>query len=141
MIRPYADEDLEELLDVWYRASVPAHSFLPEDFFAFAERGLPISETLVYETAGRVVGFVSLIGTEVGGIFVDPDHQRSGVGTALLDAARDIHPVLELSVFAANMMGRRFYEAYGFEEVGRGIEEDTGQPEIRLRFERHESRA
>ena len=77
-------------LDVWYRSSLIAHSFLTEEFFA-AERQeiahdlLPMTETTVYESDGRVVGFVSLIENEVGAIFVDPDHQRRGIGRALMD--------------------------------------------------------
>ena len=141
IMRPYTDEDLGELLDVWYRASLIAHSFLPEGFFEterrqIAERWLPMAETTVYETGGHLVGFLSLVGNEVGGIFVDPDHQGRGIGRALMDGARDSRPFLELSVFEANSIGRRFYDAYGFKSVNRHIDEDTGQPELRLRLER-----
>ena len=67
MIRPYSDHDLDELLDVWYRASVIAHSFLTPEFLQrerrqIAEQWLPMAETSVYEFDGRVVGFLSLIG-------------------------------------------------------------------------------
>ena len=146
IMRPYIDEDLGELLDVWYRASLLAHSFLPEGFLEterqqIAERWLPMAETMVYETGGRVVGFLSLVGNEVGGIFVDPDHQGRGIGRALMDGARDSRPFLELSVFEANSIGRGFYDAYGFESVDRHIDEDTGQPELRLRFERESPEA
>ena len=138
-IRPYAASDLEELLDVWYRASRVAHAFLPEDFFdterrAIAEQWLPIAETVVYEVDGGVAGFLSLIGNEVGAIFVDPDQQGRGLGRALMDHARASRPQLELSVFEANHLGRRFYEHYGFEYVGSGIHEATGQTELRLRL-------
>lgn len=141
MIRPYADEDLGELLDVWYRPSLIAHSFLTEDFFdqeriQIAERWLPVAETMVYETDGRVVGFLAMIGNEVGAIFVDPHFQGRGIGRALMDTVRDSHPFLELDVFEANSGGRRFYDAYGFEFVDRHLSEATGQPELRLRFER-----
>jgi putative acetyltransferase len=136
-IRPFVDEDLSELLDVWYRASLIAHSFLPEEFFErerreIAERWLPMAETAVYESDGRVVGFLSLIGNEVGAIFVDPDHQGRGIGRALMDGARALRPMLELGVFEANSIGRRFYDAYGFEFIGRRVNEATGQPELRL---------
>lgn len=139
-IRPYEHKDQGELLDVWYRASLIAHSFLPEDFFEaerqrIAERWLPMAETTVYETDGRVVGFLSLIGNEVGAIFVDPDRQGRGVGRALMDGARDSRPFLELGVFEANSTGRRFYDAYGFEFVERQVNEATGHPELRLRLE------
>ena len=139
MIRPYTDEDLGELLEVWYRASLVAHSFLSEEFFEterrqIAEHWLPIAETAVCETEGRVVGFLSLIDNEVGAIFVDPDYQGRGIGRALMDAARDSRPFLELSVFEANCIGRRFYDAYGFELVDRQANEATGEPELRLRL-------
>ena len=139
MRRLYTDDDLVELLDVWYRASLLAHSFLSNEFFEverreIAERWLPIADTTVYEAGGRVVGFLSLIGNEVGAIFVDPDHQGRGIGRALMDGARDSRPFLELNVFEANSAGRRFYETYGFELVGRHMNDTAGQTELRLRF-------
>ena len=93
MIRPYADSDLEQLLDVWYRASLVAHPFLSEEFLAnerntIAEQWIPLADTTVHELDGRVAGFLSLIGDEVGAIFVDPEHQRRGIGRALMDTAR-----------------------------------------------------
>ena len=138
-LRPYAEEDLFEILDVWYRASQIAHSFLSEDFLSaerqeIAERWIPMADTTVCEVGERVVGFMSLIGTEVGGIFVDPEHQRKGIGSALLDQACRSQPHLELDVLEKNSIGRGFYEAYGFELVDRHIDDDTGQPALRLRF-------
>jgi len=129
------------LLDVWYRASLIAHSFLPEEFFEterrqIVEHWLPIAQTMVYETDGRVVGFLALIGNEVGAIFVDPDYQSRGIGRALMDAARVSRPCLELDVFEANVIGRSFYDVYGFEFVDRHVNEATGQPELRLRLGR-----
>ena len=140
-IRTAHPTDTEAMLDVWYRASLIAHSFLPEQFFvrerqAIAERWLPIAETTVAESSdGRVVGFLALIGNEVGAIFVDPDEQGSGIGRMLMDAASSSRPFLELNVFEANEIGRRFYEAYGFEVVGRHVGEATGHPELRLRLD------
>jgi len=139
MIREYRAADLERVLDVWYRASVVAHSFLPEGFFAaerelLRDRWLPNSETTVFVADDEVVGFLSLVGNEVGGLFVDPDHQRRGIGRALMDRAQESRPSLELSVFAANSDGLAFYRAYGFEVVGRQTNEETGHPELRLRL-------
>ena len=140
MIRPYADDDRDELLEVWYEASVVAHSFLTDEFFAterqqIAELWLSIAETLVYETDGRVLGFLALVGNEVGAIFVLPEHQGRGIGRALMDHARSSRPFLELDVFEANTVGRRFYDAYGFEFVDRHVHEATGQPQLRLRLD------
>lgn len=138
-IRPYTAEDLDQLLDVWYLASLIAHSFLSEEDLATERREvsnhwLPMAETGVYELDGVVVGFVALIGSEVGAIFVDPEHQGRGIGRALMDHARAARPFLELDVFEANHIGRRFYDAYGFEVVGRHTHEATGQTQLRLRL-------
>lgn len=41
---------------------------------------LPNAGTWVWESDGRVVGFISLPGNEVGGIFVDPKfHDKTGL--------------------------------------------------------------
>ena len=140
MLRSYTDGDQDQVIEVWYQASLIAHSFLPEAFFEaerqeVVEQWMPASETTVYEDNGQVVGFVSLVGNEVGAIFVHPDHQGRGIGRALMDHARDCRPHLELSVFEANPIGRRFYDAYGFRLVSRQINDVPGQPELRLRLD------
>ncbi|HEX6221112.1 MAG TPA: GNAT family N-acetyltransferase, partial [Acidimicrobiia bacterium] len=93
MIRAYTSRDTDDLVDVWYRASLVAHPFLSESFLEeerseIVQRWLPNAETAVYEVDGRVVGFISLVGNEVGGIFVDPARQGQGIGRALMDHAR-----------------------------------------------------
>jgi ribosomal-protein-alanine N-acetyltransferase len=55
---------------------------------------------------------------------VDPRHRRRGVGTALLAAMIGIAtaqgiPRLRLEVRVENVPARRFYEAHGFQVVGR----------------------
>jgi GNAT superfamily N-acetyltransferase len=65
--------------------------------------------------------FVPADAVELRAVYVDPDCWDQGVGTALLDAARDQFPSekqsLVLETFAENEVGRRFYEARGFDAV------------------------
>ncbi len=140
VIRPFIDRDADDLLGVWYRASLIAHAFLTEEFLQrerveIAERWLPAAETHVFDRDGRVAGFLSLIGNEVGAVFVDPHLHGQGIGRALMDHARSRRSHLELSVFEANAVGRRFYDRYGFRFVDRRVEEETGLPELRLRLD------
>lgn len=140
MIRSFRPSDLDDVIDVWHEASLIAHSFLGDEFLAaerieVAERWIPMAETTVYEFDGRVVGFLSLIGNEVGAVFVRPEHQRSGIGGALMDGARAARPFLEVGVFELNDGGRRFYEDYGFTQTGRQVFEPTGHLELRLRLD------
>lgn len=139
MIRVYRVEDLDELLAVWDRASRLAHPFLDEQFLQqervnIAAVWLSQAETWVYVRDAKVVGFVSLLGKEVGGLFVDPDLHGLGIGRALMDHARTLRPSLEVEVFEANRIGRRFYEQYGFEMVHHLVNEETGQPVLRMRL-------
>lgn len=140
MIRPYTDNDLDAVLDVWYEASREAHAFLDEEFFAaerraIADEYLPASETFVYQTDGRVVGSISMLGNRVGGLFVTPRYQGRGIGRALLHHVAVSRPFLELDVFEDNTIGRRFYDACGFRQIGRHIHEETGFPGLRLRID------
>ena len=133
VIRPYTDEDLADVLDVWYLASSVSHSFLSDDFFdterqQIAEQWLPASETSVFEADGRVVGSVSTIGNEVGGVFVTPEYQNRGVGGALMDHVAASRSFLELDVFEANAIARRFYELYGFRVVNQHVNDPSGLP-------------
>ena len=97
MIREYRPTDTEAMLAVWARASAVAHPFLSPEFLEAERRNIPE----VY------VGFLSLLGNEVGAVFVDPDLHRSGIGRALMDRAR----------LAGGARGRGVRE----EPVGQGV--------------------
>lgn len=139
MIRLYHKNDTEAIIEVWYQASLIAHPFLTAEFMEqeqinLCERFLPHSQTWVYEKAGRIVGFISLVENEVGGIFVHPTWQQQGVGRALMDKAATLHDTLELDVFAANQQGRAFYAKYGFTPVKKVRDDATEEMMIRLRY-------
>jgi GNAT superfamily N-acetyltransferase len=69
----------------------PLHS--PDDTRRFVgERLLPENETWVVEEDGRVVAFAALQGDVLGHLFVHPDAQRGGIGTALLEHTQRLRP-------------------------------------------------
>ena len=137
MIRAYQPDDLKAVQETWYQASLVAHPFLKEDFLILerkriAEVYMPLAETWVYALSDEVIGFLSLIEHEVGAIFVHPDHQGKGIGKALMDHACTRRATLELDVFKANAIGRRFYDRYGFTPVNEHIHQETGNRLIRM---------
>ena len=139
MIRKYEAKDIEELLDVWYSASQVAHPFLNEKFLEqerknIAELHIPTAETWVYEFDNLVVGFIALIGNEVGGIFVKPEFHGKGIGRALMEHAKSIRTYLELDVFKDNKIGRNFYDKCGFLKVSEHLHEETGFMQLRLKL-------
>ena len=143
MIRRYQEKDLPELLEVWRRASLVAHSFLPADFILDEAEKIPTiyvpaAEIWVYVLNEMVVGFIALGDTEVVAIFVDPDYHGQGIGRALMDHARSLRGELLVDVFKLNQVGRRFYERYGFKVVAEYHHAESGQQVIRMRLSRSE---
>ena len=139
MIRKCQSADHEEVLNVWARASALAHPFLSQEFLELERYNIPnvympIAETLVWEADGHVVGFISLLGNEIGAIFVDPKFHRSGIGRALIDRARALRGDLEVEVFVRNLLGRAFYAKLGFEFMYKKVHDQTGCELMRLRL-------
>jgi putative acetyltransferase len=139
VIRKYQPADREDVLSVWADASAVAHPFLSHEFLALERHNipnvyLPKADTWVWEADGRVVGFMSLLGNEVGALFVDPGTQRAGIGRALIGRARALRGELEVEVFKDNVLGRAFYAKCGFEVMYHRIHEQTGLEIIRLRL-------
>lgn len=139
MIRKYQPTDCEDVLRVWAQASALAHPFLSEEFLELERHNipnvyLPNAETWVWVADGRVVGFISLLGNEVGAIFVEPAFHRSGIGRALMDRAQALRGELEVEVFQSNLLGRAFYAKLGFEMMHHKVHDQTGFEVMRLRL-------
>ncbi len=137
MIREYRDNDCGAVIEVWYAASQVATPFLSEEFLAderanIRDAHLPNAETWIFEAEDTVVGFIALIGDEVGAIFVHPERQGQGIGRALMDHAAGLRDTLYLDVFKQNAVGRRFYDRYGFRLDRENVNEQTGFSQMRL---------
>ena len=140
MIREYTPSDASALVSIWLAASAVAHPFLSEDFIAQEAENLrhvylPNTRTWVVESDGSPVGFIAMMGNEIGGLFLDPQHHGKGMGKAMLEHARSFIFPLEVEVFASNEVGRPFYERQGFREVHRYLHDATGQEVIRMILE------
>jgi len=139
MIRIYKDEDVGAVILSWRDASELAHPFLTKEFLdqeADNVRNvyLKFAETWVTEIDGQVVGFIALVDNEIGGLFLDPKYHGQGLGKAMVDKAVAEKGLLTVEVFKENVIGRRFYNAYGFRDVEEFIHEASGQATIRMSF-------
>ncbi len=52
---------------------------------------IPKSETWVYEIENSIVGFISILGNEIGGLFVLPGSHHKGIGTKFVDFIKKEH--------------------------------------------------
>ncbi|EBA06866.1 GNAT family N-acetyltransferase [Sagittula stellata] len=133
-IRPFDwARDLTTLSDIWFDASLKAHPFIGEPRLReqrkqIEDQYLPKAETWVACLDDKAVGFISLLGHFVGGIFVAPDCHRLGIGRRLIAHALDLKGELSLEVYTHNQQAVRFYDTLGFEEVSRRDKDDLGCP-------------
>ena len=83
---------------------------------AFFRSVVASAEVWVVEADGAVAGFAALRGDELEHLYVHPRAQGRGLGSALLDVAKERRPDgFELWVFQPNEGARRFYERHGCE--------------------------
>ena len=83
---------------------------------------------------GRVLGFVAVGSRMLEHLYVLPQAQGRGVGSALLERAKVARPsALELWVFQQNLGAHRFYERHGFElvELTDGASNEERVPDAR----------
>ncbi len=140
MIRDFRPEDLDAVFDLWLRGNLDAHAFLPAAYWEghadVVREMLPQAELLVYDAGGGPLGFLGLDGAYVAGLFVGREVRSQGIGRALLGAAKQRREVLELHVYQENRRACAFYCREGFAVCGLQRDEQTGAPELLLRWTR-----
>jgi putative acetyltransferase len=139
MIRKHTAKDLEQIINVWYTSSTLAHPFLSAAFVEKVKSDMtniyiPNSETWVYEIDNSIVGFISMLDNEIGGLFVLPNNHSKGIGTELVDFIKKEYSELEVEVFEKNSIGRAFYDSYGFERIKKYTHEESGNEVLRLKL-------
>jgi ribosomal protein S18 acetylase RimI-like enzyme len=138
--RPLQATDVAAIARVHARACLVAYRFMswsyPEEAVRqwYAGKFPEWDWGLIAHAHDCAAGFVATAGTHIDQLFVDPDYQRRGIGTALLAAAlKRIAAGATLNVFADNAPARRFYERHGFGEARRFMNEEHGAVELLYR--------
>jgi GNAT superfamily N-acetyltransferase len=137
-------DESDTVADVYLRsrhASVPAipPSVHDDDdvHHHFATVVLPEHEVWVAEDADAgIVGLLVLHDGWVDHLYLAPDRTGQGLGSRLLELAKERRPEgLELWAFQSNLGARRFYERHGFAAV-RMTEGDNeeGAPDVLYRW-------
>ena len=138
MIRPFRDEDTEEVVRVWLEASIEAHGFIPRAFWEAAAEDmrtlyLPMSDEIVLhvdDATGRVDAFLAFADTFLAALFVAPEAQGRGLGSRLFRIAGRMYPGFSLCVYRENDRAVTFYRKRGLVVLGERVEERTGCVEL-----------
>ena len=139
MIRPYLPADADCVIAIWLESSAIAHAFINYGYWkrnAAAMRSvyLPMAKTFVWinEANGELGAFISLAGTTVAALFVAPGYEHNGIGSTLLDFAKQQSDILDLYVYCLNNRAFRFYRHHGFEVIETNTDPNTGEDQYHM---------
>jgi GNAT superfamily N-acetyltransferase len=142
MIRRATPEDAEAIAETFV-ASLESLTFLPQlhtrdEHRRFILEVVPRDHELwVAEVDGEVVGLVAIGETTLGHLYVHPDAHGRGIGSALLEKAKEVRPDgFTLWTFPANERACRFYEHHGLRaiEFGDGSGNVERLPDVRYEW-------
>lgn len=139
-IRMAEEEDLDGLVALWYESSCSAHDFIAPAYWE-QNRGvmrglyLPLSTNLVIDDGA---GFISMMGSEINALFIKPDHVNKGLGSALINTAKELEEELSLSVYVKNQQAVQFYLKHGFTIVSTDVDEAVSEQQYHMEWRKQE---
>lgn len=143
-IRPFEPADFESVVVLWHDAKRKAFPYvevqqrytLEENRAFFEHHLLVLCRLWVAAEAGEPVGFMALRGDWIDQLFVRVDRQGRGIGSALLDKAKELaEGDLHLFTYQKNHGARALYERHGFEAVAFGVSPPPeNEPDVHYRW-------
>jgi GNAT superfamily N-acetyltransferase len=130
VIRAFDDADFDRLVSRFHETNLVSYRYVDEhqrhtlaDCKAyFRGRLLPVARVWVAALDEQLLGFIALEAPWIRQLAIFPEHQRNGVGTALLRTALAHSPgQLRLFTFRRNASARAFYEKHGFVAIAFGV--------------------
>lgn len=117
-IRPYTPDDVGAVMHIWLRTNIAAHSFIDDDIwhrrYETVRNALSTADTALYDD-GQVRGFISVTDdTVITAFSIAPEAQHKGIGTRLLDPARQSRSCLSIRVYKHNEASVKFLLNRGF---------------------------
>ncbi|MCM0649067.1 N-acetyltransferase [Clostridium swellfunianum] len=142
MIKKLEVSHIKDIMDIWLKTNITAHSFIPEKYWinnyeVVENEYLPIAQTFIYEEDEEVKAFISIINDSfIGALFVSEKHQGQGVGKKLINYCKDKYASMELCVYKENTNAVNFYKSCSFDIVKEQPNEDSGFTEYVMKWEK-----
>ncbi|WP_433943828.1 GNAT family N-acetyltransferase [Paenibacillus sp. SN-8-1] len=140
-IRLAEKTEFKTLTRIWLNATLTAHSFVDQKYWEsglpdMEHKWLPMSENYIIEIEElqRIAGFISLVDNYLAAIFIDPNDQGKGLGSELLNKAKQLRNSLTLKVYQKNETALRFYLAHNFVIDYEEVDSSTGEKEYLMKW-------
>lgn len=132
-LRKCFEDDLPLLVGIWEKAVRSSHDFLSDNDIAEIRSHLipdyfPAVSLTVAEADCAPAGFIGTLGGKIEMLFIAPEHHGKGLGTALVDHARDCEGCTLVDVNEQNPSALEFYRHYGFKVYDRSATDAAGRP-------------
>lgn len=139
MVRTFQAGDLDAVMSIWLNANIEAHHFVDPEYwrrcYDTVKAMIPQAEVYVSDDNG-VNGFIGITGDYIAGIFVDSSARTGGIGSQLLDHAKENRQKLSLSVYKKNVTAVSFYRKRGFQIDAEGVDPQTSESEYTMSWNR-----
>lgn len=136
MIREFQAGDLEAVVTIWLSANLEAHDFIDPEYwlrnYDAVKTMIPQAEVWVSAGENGINGFIGVVDNYIAGIFVDASARSAGIGSQLLDRARQDQKSLRLSVYKKNTAAVSFYRKRGFQIHKESVDPETAEPEYTM---------
>jgi len=144
-VRPFVAADFDHIVRRWHETNLASYRYVAEQQRHtladarrfFRDHVLTTCRIWVAEIEATPAGMIALETPWIRHLAVFPEHQRGGLGTALLHVAQAASPhELRLFTFQRNHGARAFYERHGFTTVAFGVSpEPEAEPDVEYRWE------
>ncbi len=118
-------QDHLQLIKIWERSVRATHDFLPDEEIHELK---PLILNNYFDAVllkcsknseGEIIGFIGVAGHKIEMLFISPDAQGRGIGSALCQYAIKHMGASKVDVNEQNPRAREFYEKMGFNVVNR----------------------
>src|SRR5699024_8051190 len=114
MIRAYKENDIDILIDIWYKSSLQAHDFIYSGYWEsqieeMKEKYIPMSETHVITNQTKIIVLISIVDVYLVVFFIDVAYQNNGEGKEILNFEKRRRNKIRLKVYKENLSAVRFY--------------------------------
>ncbi len=127
-------------MKIWLDTNIKTQTYIEEDYwkgnYNYVKEAILNAKVYVFEKDDTIEGFIGIVDNYIAGIFVKENMQGKGIGKSLIDECKKGNNILVLNVYEKNEKALKFYLREGFYIIDRNVDNDTGEKELTMKWEK-----